>query len=204
MRSATFGELIRKRRVEEGMTLREVSGKIDLDQSTMSKVERNEMAAPQRIIRPLSKVLGIEYRKLQTKYLSEKIYYELKQADYALESIEMARKRLEREKGGTGQDIERQQLIERIKNYFRNQPIDKAWVFGSFARHEESYDSDIDLLVRFEQPNPLDLFDYAGMSIELEEITGRQVDLVEEGYLLPAAKERIEKDKTLIYERKAG
>ena len=204
MRSETFGEFIRKKRMESGLTLRQVSNIADIDQSTMSKIERNELIAPQRIIKPLSEKLGVEYRELQIKFLSEKIYYELKQEDYPIESLEIAKKRLERERGGTSHEMERKQLIERVRNYLKNKPIDKAWIFGSFARSQESYDSDIDLMVKFRQPNNLDLFDFVGLTIDLEEITGRQVDLVEEGYILPNAKKKIEEEKVLIYERKAG
>lgn len=204
MRPETFGEFIREKRLERGLALRQVSNAVDIDQSTMSKIERNELTAPQRIIKPLSEKLGIEYRELQIKFLSEKIYYELKQEDYSIESLEIAKKRLEREKGGTSYDVERKQLIERVRDYFKNKPIDKAWIFGSFARNQESYDSDIDLIVKFKQPNDLDLFDYVGLKIGLEEITGRQVDLVEEGYVLPNAKKKVEEEKVLIYDRKAG
>ena len=200
MRSETFGEFIRKKRIERGLTLRQVSNKVDVDQSTMSKIERNELIASQRIIKPLSEELGVEYRELQIKFLSEKIYYELKQEDYPIESLEIAKKRLERERGGTSHEMERKQLIERVRNYLKNKPIDKAWIFGSFARSQESYDSDIDLMVKFRQPNNLDLFDFVGLTIDLEEITGRQVDLVEEGYVLPNAKKKIEEEKVLIYE----
>lgn len=184
--------------------MRQVSSMADIDQSTMSKIERNELIAPQRIIKPLSEQLGVEYRELQIKFLSEKIYYELKEEDYSIESLEIARKRLEREKGGTSYEMERKQLIERVRDYLKNKPIDKAWIFGSFARNQESYDSDIDLMVKFRQPNNLDLFDFVGLTIDLEEITGRQIDLVEEGYVLPNAKKKIEEEKVLIYERKAG
>lgn len=204
MRSETFGEFIRKKRIERGLTLRQVSSMADIDQSTMSKIERNELIAPQRIIKPLSEQLGVEYRELQIKFLSEKIYYELKQEDYSIESLEIAKKRLEREKGGTSYDMERKQLIERVRDYLKNKPIDKAWIFGSFARSQESYDSDIDIIVKFKQPNNLDLFDYVGLTVDLEEITGRQIDLVEEGYVLPNAKKKIEEEKVLIYESKAG
>ncbi|MCB9053561.1 MAG: XRE family transcriptional regulator [Lewinellaceae bacterium] len=204
MRPETFGEFIRKRRLEKGFALRQVSNAVDIDQSTMSKIERNELTAPQRIIKPLSEKLGVEYRELQIKFLSEKIYYELKQEDYSIESLEIAKKRLEREKGGTSYDFERKQLIEQVRAYLKNKPIDKAWLFGSFARSQESFDSDIDIIVKFKQPNNLDLFDYVGLKIDLEEITGRQIDLVEEGYVLPNAKKKIEEEKVLIYERKAG
>jgi len=36
-------------------------------------------------------------------------------------------------------------FINKISNYFASQPIDKAWVFGSYARAEENKNSDIDI-----------------------------------------------------------
>jgi predicted nucleotidyltransferase len=204
MKSETFGELIRRLRAERDLSLRGVASQIDFDQSSLSKVERNEMLAPPRLIKPLSKVLNIGYKELQVRYLSEKLFYELKHQDYALEAIEIARKRLEREGRGTTFELQRKKLLKKLREYLRKKPIEKAWLFGSFARETESKDSDIDLLVRFEQPNDIDLFDYVGLRQELEELTGRQVDLVEEGYLIPEAEENIKNEKTLIYERKAG
>ncbi len=34
-----------------------------------------------------------------------------------------------------------------IAEYFKTQPVLKAWLFGSFARGEETPDSDVDILV---------------------------------------------------------
>ena len=33
-----------------------------------------------------------------------------------------------------------------IADYFKTQPVLKAWLFGSFARGEERPDSDVDIL----------------------------------------------------------
>ena len=41
--------------------------------------------------------LGENYKDLAIKYQSEKIYYFLKESDFALESIEVAKRRLEKE-----------------------------------------------------------------------------------------------------------
>ena len=49
-------------------------------------------------------------------------------------------------------------------------------IFGSFARGEESETSDIDVLVDFEEG--ADLFDLVGLSLYLEEILKRPVDVV--------------------------
>ena len=39
--------------------------------------------------------------------------------------------------------------FERILRYFQDQPISKAWIFGSFSRGEETPESDIDLMITF-------------------------------------------------------
>lgn len=88
-----------------------------------------------------------------------------------------------------------------IANYFKTQPVLKAWLFGSFARGEETADSDVDLLVQFDHSSPIGLFAYARMHRELESRLGCKVDLVEEGTLRPMADRTASKDKIIIYER---
>ena len=77
----------------------------------------------------------------------------------------------------------------------------KAWLFGSFAREEQSDDSDIDILVEFDHSSPIGLFAYARMWRELKEKLGRDVDLVENGTMRPLIAEDADYDKQLIYER---
>ena len=38
------------------------------------------------------------------------------------------------------------QMNQQIADYFKNQPVVRAWLFGSFARGEETPLSDVDLL----------------------------------------------------------
>ena len=76
-----------------------------------------------------------------------------------------------------------------------------AWLFGSFARGEESPDSDVDLLVEFDKNARVSLMKHAGMIVELEHRLHRPVDLVTDGTLLPFAVESANRDKILIYER---
>jgi len=203
MNSVTFGESIKRLRIEKGLALREVAASIELDQSLLSKIERNKLQAPERIIQPLAKCLGADYKSLQTKYLSERIYQEFKDSDYNITALELALQKLEKEHGGTSFELKRNKLLNNIKEYLKNKPVEKAWIFGSFGRNEESYDSDIDLLVEFIQPNRIDLFEYIGIRQDLEDLTGRQIDLVETGQEIPKIKPFIHKEKQLIYERQA-
>lgn len=93
--------------------------------------------------------------------------------------------------------------IEKIKRYFADQPIVKAWLFGSFARGEARDDSDVDILVSFDKKANVSLLRHAGMMCDLEDILNRHVDLVNELSLYPEVRETVNNDKILIYERNA-
>ena len=93
-----------------------------------------------------------------------------------------------------------QAMTRKIAEYFKTQPVVKAWLFGSYARGEQRADSDVDLLIVLDPNQPLGL-KYFGMWNHLEELIGKKVDLVEEGQLMSFAKETAERDKQLIYER---
>jgi len=92
-------------------------------------------------------------------------------------------------------------MQQTIAEYFKTQPVLKAWLFGSFARGEETEDSDVDLLVKFDRSLPIGLFAYIRMHRELEEKLGRKVDLVEEGTLRPAVQKTANRDLKVVYER---
>ena len=96
---------------------------------------------------------------------------------------------------------ERVKMVRDIQNYFRSVPVNKAWLFGSFSRMEERPDSDIDILIDLDQSAHIGLLQYAGMVNALEGILGKKVDLVAEGSVKPFAKDSINRDKVLIYER---
>jgi len=88
-----------------------------------------------------------------------------------------------------------------IADYFKTQPILKAWIFGSFARGEERPDSDVDILVKYDDSSDVSLFTIGGIYMGLKRILRREVDLVEEGTLRPWAVDAVNREKKLIYER---
>ena len=92
-------------------------------------------------------------------------------------------------------------IIKKIMEYFATKPVVKAYLFGSCARGEDGPDSDVDILVTFDKEAKVSLFDHLGMTYELQDLLGRDVDLVTDGTLLPAIASIAEKDKILIYER---
>ena len=91
-------------------------------------------------------------------------------------------------------------MKKEIANYFKTQPIIKAWLFGSWARGEETPLSDVDLLVQYDEDG-ISLLKHAAMICELEKILDRPVDIVEDGTLRPYAMQSANRDKRLIYEK---
>ena len=98
-------------------------------------------------------------------------------------------------------DKSRVETIHAIQEFFRMEPIERAWLFGSFSRMEEKPDSDIDILVDLDTSTPVGLLKFAGIINGLETRLGRKVDLVEKRSIKPFAQESINRDKVLIYER---
>lgn len=93
-------------------------------------------------------------------------------------------------------------MLEKIRSFFASQPVNRAWVFGSYSRGEQTSDSDVDILVDFDREHAtIGLFEYVRMINQLRILTGKEIDLVENGSLLPFADESVQKDKLLIYER---
>ena len=95
----------------------------------------------------------------------------------------------------------RENIIPILRDYFSTQPVEKAWLFGSYARGEEREDSDIDILFAPIDREHFSLFTHGGMYMDLRDLLGRELDLVEDGELLPFAVESANKDKILVYER---
>ena len=82
------------------------------------------------------------------------------------------------------------------------QPVKKAWLFGSYSRGEETDSSDIDILVDYDNSNGLvSLFKMGGILMDLTDLLGCKVDLVEVRGLKSFDRDSVNRDKILIYER---
>lgn len=88
-----------------------------------------------------------------------------------------------------------------IAEYFKTQPVLKAWLFGSYSRGEQRPWSDVDILVQYDRRQPIGLLKIAGMKVDLEDLLNCEVDLVEDGMLRSWAVDGVNRDRRLIYER---
>ncbi|PZC52132.1 MULTISPECIES: nucleotidyltransferase family protein [unclassified Mesotoga] len=87
------------------------------------------------------------------------------------------------------------QILSVLKDkmsYFRSRyQIESLRVFGSYARGEQNEESDLDLLVRFEESAQLTLIDYIDLRNELSNLLSVKIDLVDESTLKPLIGENI-------------
>ena len=92
-------------------------------------------------------------------------------------------------------------LENAIKNQEKKNLIKKAYLFGSYARGEETKKSDID--IRLEADRGLTLIDIGNLRKDIVEATGKDVDLlvVKPENMDPVFYQNIRKDEICIYER---
>ena len=90
MNTETFGERIRKLREDNNMPLRKLAAHLDIDQSTLSKIETNQRQPTKEMIPILAKVFKVDIKELKVKYLSEKILYEIQDEEHGLDALRLA------------------------------------------------------------------------------------------------------------------
>jgi len=76
--------------------------------------------------------------------------------------------------------------------------IKEIGIFGSYINGEQDEKSDLDILVVFEDDARLTLLDMVGLEIELSELLGVKVDLVEKKCLKPFIGQHILKEVVYI------
>lgn len=72
-----FGDFIRELRNSQKLPLRKVAAELDIDPSTLGKIERNSRKPPKEIIDKLAALFSIDKNRLKTIYLSDKISMEV-------------------------------------------------------------------------------------------------------------------------------
>ena len=69
----TFGEYINILRLSKGLTLTKLAAALDIDQSTLSKIENGKRNIPIEILPKMAATFDLELKKLEHEYFSEKI-----------------------------------------------------------------------------------------------------------------------------------
>jgi predicted nucleotidyltransferase/plasmid maintenance system antidote protein VapI len=195
----SFSDNIRELRLQKGNPLRKVASFLDIDQAILSKIENGKRNATRENVAKLEEYYEVETGTLMVLWLADKIIFELRGEEQALEAIALAEKRIGYQ---SSKPITKSQILIQVREYFRNQnKVKKAWLFGSFAREEHDMESDIDILVQVPAKKSFTLFDIAEIKFQLEKVIPMKVDIVMHNAVKPEILKRITPELILIYEK---
>ncbi|MFN4909027.1 MAG: helix-turn-helix domain-containing protein [Bacteroidota bacterium] len=194
----SFGELLRAQRQAKGLTLRELSERLHVDLSLISKWERDQRSPCDQDVRKLAKALKCDARILRIAWLKDIVIATVGSSDDAFAAlkaaeIQMADRKLSRS-AHRRIHIELQTLLKQFPY------VHRAWIFGSVAREEARLGSDVDLMVEYSNDDRVSYFDQYLMAERLSTTMGRTVDVVEVGALESFAEASAMNDRVLVYE----
>jgi transcriptional regulator with XRE-family HTH domain len=96
MKSVEFGAYLKALREEKGIPQRKVAHAVDVDTSTLSKMELGERPISINMIRPWANTLNIDFKDLQIKYISEKILDDFTDQEYLDEALDIVKKEIKK------------------------------------------------------------------------------------------------------------
>jgi len=95
MKNAEFGAFIKKKREAKGIPQRIVAHRLNIDTSTLSKIELGERQVNIDMIKGLSEVLELDFKELQIKFISEKIITDYQSQPYLVDALKSTLKLLQ-------------------------------------------------------------------------------------------------------------
>ncbi|MFT3979447.1 MAG: helix-turn-helix transcriptional regulator [Ferruginibacter sp.] len=96
MTDNTFGDYIKKAREALQLPLRKVAAHLDIDTSTLSKVERGERPASQDYLQPLAEILKLELKEVQTKFIADKISKDFEGLEHLTDGLKAAEQQIKK------------------------------------------------------------------------------------------------------------
>lgn len=90
----SFGDTIRKLREESGLPLRKVAAHLDIDPSTLGKIERNERNANKEMVEKLAQLFSVNSKPLLVSFLSDKVAYEIMEEDHTKDILKVAEEKV--------------------------------------------------------------------------------------------------------------
>jgi transcriptional regulator with XRE-family HTH domain len=94
MKNADFGRYIRSLREKKNIPQRLVAHKLNIDTSSLSKIELGERPLTLEMIPGLAEILEVDFKNLQIKYISEKILIDYKDQPLLSEALNKSQKAL--------------------------------------------------------------------------------------------------------------
>lgn len=193
----SLGETIRKLREEKEVPLRTVAAYLDIDQAILSKIERGHRKPSKEQVLKLATYFKVKENDLLVAWLSDRLVYELEGEEVALEALQVAEEKVSYI---SFKKINRKEILRQLKNEIKKFPqIEKAWIYGSFAREDDGPQSDIDIALK--TGSSFSYFDLAEVGAQIERRINKKVDVGFIDAFKPYIFEHVKPDLKLIYER---
>ena len=192
-----IGELIRTLRKKEGYPLRKVAAVLDIDQAILSKIERGQRRITKEQVIKLAEFFNYDEKNMLITFLSDRIIYEIDNENYAKEALKVAEEKIEYK---AFKSLDRSKIIKQIVNKLKQfSKVRNAWIYGSFAREDNRWESDIDIAVRTDKG--FSYFDLAEIQYQLENEVNRKIDIGFIDSFKTHIFKNVKPDLKLIYER---
>lgn len=94
----SFGSYIRRLREERQLPLRKVAAYLDIDTSTLSKVERGDRPISIQYLKPLSQIFEVGLKDIQVQFIADVINQNFGQLEFIQEGLKETQYRLKKKK----------------------------------------------------------------------------------------------------------
>lgn len=193
----TVSESIREARRKFKLTLHEVSAKSRIDVGILSKIERGIRPISIDQLEILAGLYKLNFSQLKKNLTAEKIVAAIAYENNPDEILKLAEQKLAYT---TKTIMPLSKIVKELKAVFKRFPqIQSAWIFGSYARGEMTFQSDIDVVVTVRKG--FTYFQLADVQYQAENKLGIKVDIGFKKSLDPTASKNAEKEMKLIYGR---
>ena len=193
----SLGKMISKLREDNEQPLRTIAAYLNIDPAILSKIERGQQKPTREQVVKLAEYFKIEENDLLIAWLSDKVVYELEGEEVALQALQMAEEKVAYI---AFKKIDRKEVVKQLINVINKFTlIEKAWIYGSFAREEDEPKSDVDIALQTN--SAFTYFDLAEVQYQLENSIKRKVDLGFIDSFKPYILAHVKPDLKLIYER---
>ena len=91
----SIGQIIRELREQKKILVKQVAALLEVDPSLISKIERGDKRPTREQIRQLADILVVDENELMIAYLSDRLVYEIRDEDLAMEAIKVAEQKIE-------------------------------------------------------------------------------------------------------------
>jgi len=94
METENLSDYIRQLREQANMPLRKLAALLDIDQSTLSKLERGERPINRQMLPIIAKTFNVDEKELVIRFMSKQVAYQLVDEEYAKDILQAAEEEL--------------------------------------------------------------------------------------------------------------